>query len=284
LPTDFSARIARNTQLFLQQESGTTRIIDPWGGSYYVEQLTARSRGASLGAYPGGRELGGMTRAIEAGIPKLKIEEAAARTQARIDSGAAEDHRRERFRAPDEAPIELLKVDNHAVRSQQIEKLERSRRSATGRGRGGARRALELRGVGTGNLLDLAVKAARARRPSARSRMRLEKVWGRHRAEIKAISGVYKQEVGAMSPAVSSGCASCRALRGGRRAPPRILVAKMGQDGARPRSEGDRLRLRGSPASTWTSAPSSPTPRRPPASLRERRPHRGRLVAGRPAT
>src|SRR5215218_6970989 len=232
LPTDFSARIARNTQLFLQQESGTTRIIDPWGGSYYVERLTcelARKAWVHIQEVEG---LGGMTRAIEAGIPKLKIEEAAARTQARIDSGHQKIVGVNAFRPGDEASIELLKVENRRVRSEQIAKLERLKAE---RAQAEVDTALDALSrcaeTGQGNLLDLAVQAARAKATVGEISYALEKVWGRHRAEVRAISGVYKREVGPMSDSVER----VRRLvedferNDGRR--PRILVAKMGQDG-----------------------------------------------------
>jgi len=232
LPTDFSARIARNTQLFLQQESGTTRIIDPWGGSYYVERLTcelARKAWVHIQEVEG---LGGMTRAIEAGIPKLKIEEAAARTQARIDSGHQKIVGVNVFRPTDEASIELLKVENQRVRSQQMEKLQRLKAERDQTAVDAALDALSRSAEsGEGNLLALAVQAGRAKATVGEISYALEKVWGRHRAEIRAIAGVYKREVGPMSDSVER----VRRLveeferNDGRR--PRILVAKMGQDG-----------------------------------------------------
>ena len=232
LPTDFSARIARNTQLFLQQESGTTRIIDPWGGSYYVERLTADLAARACDHIREVEELGGMTRAIEAGIPKLKIEEAAARTQARIDSGQQKIIGVNIFRASDEASIELLKVDNHAVRARQIDKLARLRAERSQTEVDASLAALShCAASGEGNLLDLAVKAARAKATVGEISDALERVWGRHRAEIKAISGVYKREVGTMSDSVEQVRRLVEefAAHDGRR--PRILVAKMGQDG-----------------------------------------------------
>jgi methylmalonyl-CoA mutase len=232
LPTDFSARIARNTQLFLQQESGTTRIIDPWGGSYYVERLTYELAHKALGYIREVEELGGMAKAIEAGIPKLKIEEAAARTQARIDSGHQKIVGVNCFKSADEAAIDILKVDNAAVRSSQIEKL---RRLKAERHQADVDAALEALSQGAasggGNLLDLAVKAARAKATVGEISDALEKVWGRHRAEIKAISGVYKREVGMASPVLERVRELVERFErdDGRR--PRILVAKMGQDG-----------------------------------------------------
>ena len=232
LPTDFSARIARNTQLFLQQESGTTRIIDPWGGSYYVERLTADLAARAFDHIREVEELGGMTRAIEAGIPKLKIEEAAARTQARIDSGQQKIIGVNIFRASDEASIELLKVDNHAVRARQIDKLARLRAERSQTEVEASLAALShCAASGEGNLLDLAVKAARAKATVGEISDALERVWGRHKAEIKAISGVYQREVGTMSDSVEEVRRLVEefAVHDGRR--PRILVAKMGQDG-----------------------------------------------------
>jgi methylmalonyl-CoA mutase len=232
LPTDFSARIARNTQLFLQQESGTTRIIDPWGGSYYVERLTRQLAERAWEHIQEVERLGGMAKAIEAGIPKLRIEEAAARTQARIDSGLQTLVGVNRFRPDDERPIDVLKVDNANVRALQIDKLKRLRAERDEAAVAAALDALTTcAGSGSGNLLDLAVNAARVKATVGEISGALEKVWGRHRAEIRAISGVYRQEVGAMSPAVQRVRALVERFEtdDGRR--PRILVAKMGQDG-----------------------------------------------------
>ncbi len=232
LPSDFSARIARNTQLFLQQESGTTRIIDPWGGSFYVERLTYDLAGKAWGHIQEIEALGGMAKAIEAGIPKLKIEEAAARTQARIDSGAQKIIGVNCFRPDNEPPIDILKVENAKVRALQIEKLKRLKAERDGAAVEAALDALSrAAATGEGNLLALSVEAARAKATVGEISYALEKVWGRHRAEIRAISGVYKREVGQMSEAVER----VRRLveefeaQDGRR--PRILVAKMGQDG-----------------------------------------------------
>ena len=232
LPTDFSARIARNTQLFLQQESGTTRIIDPWGGSYYVERLTYELAHRAWSHIREVEELGGMAKAIEAGIPKLKIEEAAARTQARIDSGHQKIVGVNCFKSADEAVIDLLKVDNAAVRASQIDKLARLKAERRQADVDAALQALSQgASSGGGNLLDLAVKAARAKATVGEISDALEKVWGRHRAEIRAISGVYKREVGMTSPGLERVRELVEAFErdDGRR--PRILVAKMGQDG-----------------------------------------------------
>ena len=231
LPTDFSARIARNTQLFLQQESGTTRIIDPWGGSFYVERLTAELAQKAWEHIQEVEQLGGMAKAIEAGIPKLRIEEAAAKTQARIDSGHQSVIGVNKHRPTDEKPIDVLKVENAAVRAQQLDKLARLRAERDPKAVEAALTALSNGAQGGGNLLALAVDAARAKATVGEISLALEKVFGRHRAEIRSISGVYKREVGAMSDAVSRVQAMVEAFEeaDGRR--PRILVAKMGQDG-----------------------------------------------------
>jgi methylmalonyl-CoA mutase len=232
LPTDFSARIARNTQLHLQLESGTTRPVDPWGGSYYVERLTHELAARAQAHIDEIEGLGGMVKAIEAGVPKLRIEEAAARTQARIDSGRQTIVGVNRFKPAQEEAIPVLKVDNAAVRRTQIERLEKLRRerdaAATNRALDALTACAEGRG---GNLLELAVDAARARASVGEISYALEKVWGRHQAEIRAISGVYSGEVGETSAAVTTVRGRTKAFlaREGRR--PRILIAKMGQDG-----------------------------------------------------
>jgi methylmalonyl-CoA mutase len=231
LPTDFSARIARNTQLFLQQESGTTRIVDPWGGSYYVEKLTADMVARAWEHIREVDGLGGMAKAIEAGIPKLRIEEAAARAQARIDSGRKTIVGVNNFRADDDMAIDLLRVDNGNVRRLQIDKLKRLRAERDEAAVTARLEALTKAAEGTENLLELAVEAARAKATVGEISEALEKAWGRHRAEIRSISGVYKREVGGMSPVVEEVRALVEAFEenDGRR--PRILVAKMGQDG-----------------------------------------------------
>ncbi|KMO37708.1 methylmalonyl-CoA mutase [Methylobacterium variabile] len=231
LPTDFSARIARNTQLFLQQESGTTRIIDPWGGSYYVERLTQDLVARASAHIREVEALGGMAKAIEAGIPKLRIEEAAARTQARIDSGQQVIVGVNRYKPDGDRPIELLRVDNGNVRTLQIDKLKRLRAERDGDAVAARLAALTEAARGTGNLLGLAVEAARAKATVGEISEALERAWGRHRAEIRAISGVYKREMGGMSAAVERvrGLVETFEEADGRR--PRILVAKMGQDG-----------------------------------------------------
>ncbi|MGO4704565.1 methylmalonyl-CoA mutase [Microvirga sp. 2MCAF38] len=231
LPTDFSARIARNTQLFLQQESGTGRIVDPWGGSYYVERLTYELAHKAWEHIQEVEALGGMAKAIEAGVPKLKIEEAAARAQARIDSGHQKIIGVNCFKPTDEASIDILKVDNAAVRARQIEKLQRLRAERNQADVTATLEALSNAAAGEGNLLDLAVKAARAKATVGEISAALEKIWGRHVASIKAISGVYKREMGMGSPVVEQVLHLVEEFEhnDGRR--PRILVAKMGQDG-----------------------------------------------------
>jgi methylmalonyl-CoA mutase len=236
LPTDFSARIARNTQLVLQQESGTTRVVDPWGGSFYVERLTHDLAAKAWAHIAEVEQMGGMAKAIEAGLPKLRIEEAAAKTQARIDAGAQSVIGVNKYRPEAEAPIDVLKVDNSAVRTLQIDKLARLRRERDPRAVSEALEALTRTAAGgNGNLLALAIDAARAKATVGEISLALEKVFGRHVASIRAISGVYKKEAGAMSG--SSSDAVARVLDQvaqfeadeGRR--PRILVAKVGQDG-----------------------------------------------------
>ena len=231
LPTDFSARIARNTQIVLQRESGLTRMIDPWGGSFYVERLTHELAGRAWTHIREVEELGGMTRAIEASLPKLRIEEAAARTQARIDSGAQAVIGVNKFRPLDEKPIDILKVDNAAVRQMQIDKLNRLKRE---RDAGAVTVAIEAltrsAGGGNGNLLALAVDAARAKATVGEISLALEKAFGRHQAEIKSISGVYRREAG-MSDAVERVQKRVALFEENEGRRPRILVAKIGQDG-----------------------------------------------------
>ena len=232
LPTDFSARIARNTQLQLQLESNTTRPVDPWGGSYYVERLTHELAARARAHIAEVEQLGGMVKAIEAGVPKLRIEEAAARTQARIDSGRQKIVGVNCWKPTTKETVPVLKVDNAAVRKTQIERLEQLRRE---RDQGAVDRTLAALTAcaesGEGNLLAIAIDAARARASVGEITWALEKVWGRHRAEIHAISGVYSGEVGESSEQVTRvrGRTAAFLAREGRR--PRILIAKMGQDG-----------------------------------------------------
>src|SRR6266516_4688910 len=232
LPTDFSARIARNTQLFLQQETGTTRIIDPWGGSFYVERLTYGLARRAWGHIEEVEAMGGMAKAIEAGLPKLRIEEAAAKTQARIEAGRQAVIGVNKYRPEQEAQVNLIKVDNAAVRQLQIDKLSRLRRERDPKAVEDALAALTRTAAGgNGNLLALAIDAARAKATVGEISLALERVFGRHRAEIKAITGVYKREVGAMSEAVARVQKLVTEFETNEGRRPRILVAKIGQDG-----------------------------------------------------
>jgi methylmalonyl-CoA mutase len=236
LPTEFSARIARNTQLFLQQESGTSRVIDPWGGSAYVERLTYDLARSAWGHIEEVNRAGGMAAAIEEGIPKLRIEEAAARTQARIDSGTQPVIGVNKYRLDVEEPIDVLKVDNRKVRAEQIAKLEKLRAERDSDACAAALDRLTEAARATdrsdpqNNLLARAIDAARARASVGEISDALELVFGRHTAEIRTISGVYRQEMGA-SVSVEKMQVAVAAFEqaDGRR--PRILVAKMGQDG-----------------------------------------------------
>jgi methylmalonyl-CoA mutase len=230
LPTDFSARIARNTQLLLQQESGTTRPIDPWGGSYYVEWLTHQLAEKARAHIREVAEHGGMAQAISDGIPKLRIEEAAARTQARIDSGAQTVIGINKYQVDDDREIEVLKVENSRVRAEQIAKLQQLRADRDPAAVDAALAELTRAAGGEGNLLALAIDAARAKATVGEISDALEKVWGRHAAEIRTIAGVYRDEVGKVTN-ISSAIELVEkfAEADGRR--PRILVAKMGQDG-----------------------------------------------------
>ncbi|GAB1817803.1 methylmalonyl-CoA mutase [Herbidospora sp. RD11066] len=231
LPSDFSARIARNTQLVLQQESGTTRVIDPWGGSYYVERLTEELAEKAWAHIQEVEEAGGMARAIDLGLPKLRIEEAAARTQARIDSGRQPVIGVNKYRPEADEPIEVLKVDNSSVRKQQLAKLERLRAERDPLAVETALKALTEAAAGSGNLLALAVDAARAKATVGEISDALEKVFGRHEARIRTISGVYRQEAGAGMGRIEEVRAACAAFAEEQGRRPRILVAKMGQDG-----------------------------------------------------
>ena len=232
LPTDFSARIARNTQLFIQQETGTCDVIDPWGGSYYVERLTHDLAKKALQHIDEIENLGGMAKAIEAGIPKMRIEEAAARTQARIDSGRQVIVGVNRYAAQDDVKIDVLKVDNALVRNKQLDKLARNRaerdNSIVMEKLKNLTRAAENN---TGNLLELAVDAARVNATVGEITSSLEEIYGRHVANVKTVSGIYTSEVGKdneMTNAVSHLVDNFKNSEGRR---PRILIAKMGQDG-----------------------------------------------------
>jgi methylmalonyl-CoA mutase len=232
LPTDFSARIARNTQLLLQQESGTTRPIDPWGGSYYVEWLTHQLAEKARAHIKEVAEHGGMAQAISDGIPKLRIEEAAARTQARIDSGAQTVIGVNKYQVDEDHEIEVLKVENSRVRAEQLAKLAQLRADRDPAAVDAALAELTRAAGSEGNLLALAIDAARAKATVGEISDALEKVWGRHQAEIRTIAGVYRDEVGVgnITPlSKANELVEKFAEADGRR--PRILVAKMGQDG-----------------------------------------------------
>ena len=231
LPTDFSARIARNTQLFLQQESGTTRTADLWGGSHYIERLTHDLAVKAWEHIQEVEKLGGMAKAIAAGIPKMRIEEAAARTQARIDSGRQTIVGVNKYRVENEAQIEILKVDNARVREQQINKLKRLKGERDESEVQAALKALTDGARAGDNLLDLSVKAARVKATVGEISDAMEAVFGRHRAEIRSVSGVYRSEAGAMTKDLArvQGMIAAFEQNDGRR--PRILIAKIGQDG-----------------------------------------------------
>src|SRR5262245_31892336 len=232
LPTDFSARIARNTQIVLQQESGTTRTVDPWGGSFYLERLTRDLAATAWGHIREVEEIGGMAKAIDAGLPKLRIEEAAAKTRARSDAGAQAVIGVNKYRPEQEAPVNLLKVDNAAVRQLQIDKLARLKRERDPKAVEETLAALTRNAAGgNANLLALAIDAARAKATVGEISSALEQVFGRHRAEIKAITGVYKREVGTMSEAVAHVQKLVTEFEANEGRRPRILVAKIGQDG-----------------------------------------------------
>jgi methylmalonyl-CoA mutase len=231
LPTDFSARIARNTQIYIQQETDITREVDPWAGSYYVESLTNELVHRAWEHIQEIEKLGGMAKAIETGIPKMRIEEAAARTQARIDSGQQTIVGVNKYRLAKEAPIDILEIDNTEVRKEQVERLQKVRAT---RDQAAVDKALdaitECVKTGKGNLLDLAVKAAQLRASLGEISMACEKVVGRYKAVIKTISGVYSAET-KQDPDFVKAQQMCAefAKKEGRQ--PRIMIAKMGQDG-----------------------------------------------------
>ncbi len=234
LPTDFSARIARNTQLFLQQESGTTRTVDPWGGSHHVEWLTNELAQRALAHITEVESIGGMAAAIEAGIPKLRIEEAAARTQARIDSGrqVVVGVNKYRLGPGEETPVDVLKIDNAEVRQSQLAKLETLRRERDQRAVQAALEALTAAAAhGDGNLLALAIDAARAKATVGEISDALETVYGRHVATIRTIEGVYRAEVGTNADSITAARAKADEFAAAHGRRPRILIAKMGQDG-----------------------------------------------------
>ncbi len=231
LPSEFSARIARNTQLFIQHETGIRRTVDPWGGSHFLERLTHDLAARAWAHIEEVEAMGGMLKAIEKGLPKLRIEEAAARTQARIDSGRQPIVGVNIFPLDEPEHVEVLRIDNSAVRARQIEKLEKLRRERDPEAVERALAALsECAESGRGNLLALSVEAARARATVGEMTLALERVWGRHVPDSRVIQGVYGKEVGKVSNVEKARrMVEEFAEAEGRR--PRILVAKMGQDG-----------------------------------------------------
>jgi methylmalonyl-CoA mutase len=231
LPTDFSARIARNTQLYLQEETGICRVVDPWGGSYYVEALTDALMKKAWAHIEEVEHLGGMTKAISEGLPKMRIEEAASRRQAQIDAGREVIVGVNKYRLEKEEPMDILEVDNTAVREAQLAQLKELKASRDGAAVQKALEAITNAAVtNSGNLLELATAAARVRATLGEISEALEKVYGRHKAQIRSISGVYGGEFG-KADAVENIRKMTNEFeeREGRR--PRILVAKMGQDG-----------------------------------------------------
>jgi methylmalonyl-CoA mutase len=231
LPTDASARIARNTQLILQLETGIPKVVDPWAGSYFMESLTHALASKALGIIEEVEKLGGMTKAIEAGMPKLRIEETAARRQARVDRGEDVIVGVNKFKLPEEPEIDTREIDNKAVREAQVARLKKIRETRDSKKVAAALEALtQCASSGRGNLLELGIEAARVRATVGEISDAMEKVWGRYHAEIRSISGVYGASFG--------DDAEWKSLRAevdkfaeahGRR--PRMLVAKIGQDG-----------------------------------------------------
>ncbi|MCC4295957.1 methylmalonyl-CoA mutase [Aurantimonas coralicida] len=231
LPTDFSARIARNTQLVLAHETGTTGLIDPWGGSAHVERLTHLLAEKALAHIAEVEAMGGMAKAIEKGLPKLRIEEAAAKTQARIDSGTQTVVGINRFRNASDDEVDVLRVDNADVRRQQIEKLQQLRAERDDAATKAALSALTAGAESNGNLLELSIAAARAKATVGEMADALETVFGRHVAKAQVVAGVYKREAGPMADRVAQVQAMSAAFAEAEGRRPRILVAKMGQDG-----------------------------------------------------
>lgn len=231
LPTDFSARIARNTQIFLQEETKITKTVDPWAGSYYVESLTNEIAEKAWKLIEEVEELGGMTKAIESGIPKLRIEEAAARKQARIDSSQDIIVGVNKYRLDKEDPLQILDVDNQMVRKQQLEQLDRIKATRdTEKVQNSLKKLTLCAQTGEGNLLEIAVEAARNRTTLGEISDALETVFGRYKAQIKSFSGVYSKEIkDDKSFEKAKQLADEFAKKEGRR--PRIMIAKMGQDG-----------------------------------------------------
>jgi methylmalonyl-CoA mutase len=230
LPTDFSARIARNTQILLQSEGGVTRPADPWGGSYYVERLTADLAAKAWAHIEEVEKLGGMAQAIDQGLPKARIEEAAARTQARIDTGHQKIVGVNKYKLSEPEEILVLKVDNAKVRAMQLEKLTRLKGERKQVEVDAALAALENGARGSGNLLDLAVKAARAKATVGEMSSALERAFNRHQPPIRLVTGVFSREAGA-DAAVERARQSVKAFEEAEGKQPKILVAKMGQDG-----------------------------------------------------
>jgi methylmalonyl-CoA mutase len=232
LPTDFSAKIARNTQLFLQQEAQTCRVIDPWGGSFFVERLTHDLALKAIAHIDEVEKLGGMAKAIAQGLPKLRIEEAAARAQARIDSGEQVVVGVNKYQIENEVPIETLKVDNSAVVARQIEKLKRLKAE---RDQGQCERALaglsQAAKTGNRNLLEATVDAARARATVGEISHALERVWSRHVAQVRAVRGVYTSANADRAHDIERVQQMVQAFREADGRTPKILVAKIGQDG-----------------------------------------------------
>ena len=231
LPTDFSARIARNTQLYLQDETKINKTVDPWAGSYYVENLTNEIAQSAWKLIEEVEELGGMTKAIESGIPKLRIEEAAARKQARIDSGQDVIVGVNQYRLEKEDPLQILDVDNQMVRKQQLEQLDRIKSSRNSeKVKNSLDKLILCAKTGEGNLLEIAVEAAKNRATLGEISNALETVFGRYKAQIKSFSGVYSKEIkNDESFEKAKHLANVFAEKEGRR--PRIMIAKMGQDG-----------------------------------------------------
>jgi len=231
LPTDFSARIARNTQIYLQEETKITKTVDPWAGSYYIESLTNEIAQNAWKLIEEVEELGGMTKAIEAGIPKLRIEEAAARKQARIDSGQDIIVGINKYRLEKEDPLHILDVDNEMVRKQQVEQLQRIKATRdSNKVKEKLEKLVETAKTGQGNLLEIAIEAARYRATLGEISDALETVFGRYKAQIKSFSGVYSKEIKDDSSFEKAKLMADEfAKQEGRR--PRIMIAKMGQDG-----------------------------------------------------
>ena len=231
LPTDFSAAIARKTQIYLQKETGICSYIDPWAGSRYVESLTSALAEKAWGLIQEAEELGGMAKAIETGLPKMRIEEAAARRQARIDSGKDIIVGVNRFQTPDKTEMEVLDIDNHAVRDSQTERLRQLRQNRNNAAVTATLQAITLCArTGEGNLLDLAVEAARHRATLGEISDALEQVFGRHRAVMRTVSGIYAGEL-SDNDNFNEACALSDEFAAGEGRRARILVAKMGQDG-----------------------------------------------------